>query len=188
MHNNIRYLYLRNEPRGDEKRGFPIAVLAYSIYTETNESGTEEERAAYGVATFNPKAPDVVYNAKFLREIAVGKLILDHKSLLLPDGYCKSMHDIMWVIVTGLLHDTDLPKRTHKAIKNWLLEARKFDKSNEESDINTEVVNDPGSDMLEVIHTTENGDKIYLDHSQPDLGIKYNEFDDKPHKTIQQSG
>ena len=71
MHNNIRYLYLRNEPRADEKRGFPIAVLAYSIYDQATGKDTTETRAAYGVATFNPQAKDAVYNAKFLREIAV---------------------------------------------------------------------------------------------------------------------
>jgi hypothetical protein len=126
MSERFRYLYLRNE------HDHPVAVVAYLL-------PKDEAIITYGVATFNPndrvvvsiktgrdlsivedRKRKIIFDRKFLREIAVGRLCLERKTVSLPAKENNGMKLITRTLMETLAQDETLPKRTQKAVRSWL--------------------------------------------------------------------
>ena len=127
MSETFRYMYLRDQNK------FPVACVAYLIDRNDN-------KANYGIATFNPDDKHVTFDRTFLREIAVGRLALYRKIAHYPSKQYNSLAQINVAIVQAISKERELPKRTRKAVDLWLQDAaKKMYKDHDDLDVDDAV-------------------------------------------------
>lgn len=115
------YMYLRDKVKGQEKKGFPGTLISYSIERPTAETHI----VSYGLATFNTKDKKAIYSRRFLREIAVGRLHIEPKTITLNTKDYNSLRAIQHAIIVAMGEDKGLPTRAQKAIRHWMKETTK---------------------------------------------------------------